>query len=227
MPTAVPAAMTDLPEIGDAVAIRDPDGGTYPSRVEDLADECVTIAKPELAATSEPYDETTELLLTWTLADRVMVVPVALTRSHAQGSVRLWDLGVAGDGWTEQRRAHVRVEVTEPVTLVPITRTLRPSADADDVLRGWSVDVSEAAMQCVVDGDIEDASLAIGARVQAQFVLRGTMHEYRGQVRFHRAANESGQVRLVVAFEHTQADADALRREVFAAQLDARRSQRG
>jgi hypothetical protein len=217
--------------VGEPLVIRDWDGRTYRSRVEDVADTVITVALPADLMVTSPYGEGDQLLLTWTVPSGVTVLPIELVASRTERSIRLWDVVPAGEPWNEQRRAHVRVSVAGVVRLSAVTDDADDGAETEDdeapePVAGRLVDVSEAALQCVGDAAVDDERLAPGTRVRAAFSVRGEDFDIAGVIHSCRPGERAGQVRLVVIFQHTEREADALRKQVFAAQLEARRSQR-
>jgi len=224
--------MVDLPEVGDPVAIRDEQGRTYRSRVEDIDADVITIAQPVDLPVLEPYVEGDELLLTWTRAAGVAVLAAQLAATRTERTIRLWDLLPTGQSWTEQRREHVRVPAGGAMTVQAIVPHTSADPDGSDdeppqPLRAQLVDVSEAALRCSLIPGQDDEGLAEGVPVNTRFSVRDSEFEIAGVIHRRKEGERPEPTRLIVLFEHSERVADALRREVFAVQLEMRRSQRG
>lgn len=234
--------MNELPGINDAVVIRDLNGRSYASRVEDVTSAGLTVARPFDLSATDPVDVDDDLVVTWTCPAGVAVLPVRLDRSRTVGRLLLWDVEILGDTWMEQRRAHVRVRADGPVILqivpedpdddrvpdesVPgdaVLGTGVPDTSATGVPCGQLIDIGEAALQCSITNPALDELLAVGVRVVARFQLRDTEFVLPGRAIIRRpACLQSERARLVVCFEHSDKDADALRRQVFAQQVHIR-----
>jgi hypothetical protein len=241
--------MVELPDVGDPVAIRDEQGRTYRSRVEDIDGDIITVAQPVDLPVLEPFVEGDELLLTWTRAEGVAVLAAHLAATRTERTIRLWDLLPTGQSWTEQRREHVRVPAggTMSVQVVAGDSTgadaaTGDAADADvaaeadvaagaprpfTLFRAQLVDVSESALRCALAPGQDDEGLTEGVAVSTRFSVGGSEFELPGVIYRRHEQDRPEPTRLVVRFEHSERDADALRKEVFAVQLEMRRSRRG
>jgi c-di-GMP-binding flagellar brake protein YcgR len=221
--------MVDIPEVGDPVAIRDEQGRTYRSRVEDVDADVITVAQPVDLPVLEPYIEGDELLLTWTRADGVSVLAAHLAAVRTERTIRLWDLLPTGQSWTEQRREHVRVPAGGTMIVQAIGENSATDEPAEPPLplKAQLVDVSEAALRCTLAPGQDDEGLAEGVPVSTRFSVRGSEFEVPGVILRRQEGERPEPTRLIVRFEHSERVADALRKEVFAVQLEMRRSQRG
>jgi hypothetical protein len=216
--------MDSCPDINAPIVVRDLDGRTYPSRVEDVSTDALTIARPLNLPAEHPVDPGTEVEVGWTSWRGVTFLRGRLVRTRSEGAVRLWVLAITGESWREQRRDFVRTRAAGPVTLRPLG--CEPEADA---VAGQLVDVSEAALCCTVEGRSASA-LADGAEVSVCFRF-GDGHggvegdgdggfELRGRVSDRRPGIRSASLLdLVVTFDDPGRAADRLRREIFAEQL--------
>lgn len=229
--------MVELPEVGDPVAIRDEDGRTYRSRVEDIDADVITVAQPVDLPVLEPFVEGDELLLTWTRAEGVAVLAAHLAATRTERTIRLWDLLPTGQAWTEQRREHVRVPVGGAVTVQVVAETDR--TDGEDAakdsdgdpeppqpLKGQLVDISEAALRCALTPGQGDEALVEGIAVITRFAVRDGEFEIPGVIYRRQEGERPEPTRLIIRFEHSERVADALRKQVFAVQLELRRSRR-
>lgn len=217
--------MIELPEIGAPLVLRDPDGGSYRSRLQDIDGDLLVVDLPADLPATEPFGEGAEFDVTWTMASGVHVMPVELAGSRTERLLRLWDLVIVGEPWTEQRREHVRVPVVGAVT-IEVTTPPAEGEDLSEPLTGQLIDISEAAAQFQLTAPADDARLAAGIAVSCRFTLRDEQFELAGVVYSSRPANQPGRTCAVVQFHHSGRQADALRKQVFAVQLEARRSRR-
>jgi c-di-GMP-binding flagellar brake protein YcgR len=206
------------PDINDPVVLRDHADREYRSRVEDLGEGLLVVARPHGLPADEPFDSGTELSVAWADArGGVTVLPTRILTAYAEGTLQLWSLIVTGPASVDQRRRFVRVTATGPVVL-------RPGADDDtdetDAVTGSLLDVSEGGVRCAVRAGAADAFLAGDSAVVAEFRLGAADFAVPGRVEFLRPTTHPTEVEeLVVVFDEPVADADALRKQVFAQEL--------
>lgn len=214
--------MESFPGVNGLVVLRDSAGREYRSRVEDLAPGVVIVAQPFDLPAEHDYRPGTELLVTWTCERGTAVLPSQLLGTHVEGRLRLWSMGITGDGWVEQRRRFVRVPASGRVTLKP--RSDEPPVKA---VRGYLLDVSEAALRCAVDVATADTILTDGVEVSASFRFGDDEFAIPARIGFRRPnahpGDESELAELVVLFDEPVRSADALRKQIFAEQLRTRR----
>lgn len=219
--------MTSLPPIGAPVALRDADGGVYPSRMEGHDDGVITVARPSGLLASVTYRDGMSFDLTWTMATGVYVLPVILVGASTDGLVRLWHLESDGEVWAQQRRDYVRVPLAGLIRMTPILDEVRPGvpspAGPDVEFEGGLVDVSEVAAQCAVHLGPDDPRIAVGTQLQCRFSIADDDFDIVGVVAILRAGASASESRIVVRFGHSEAAASALRRHVFRVQLEMRR----
>lgn len=235
MPRNPGTPVPDLPGIGDPIALRDPAGFYYASRVEGIDDDAITVARPADLKAGIVYDSGLALDLVWTQATGVHVLPTELAATSVERQVRLWHLDVVGDSYTEQRRDYVRVPVSGPIR-VAVAPRLAGEAESPSVEDGASeglpadgiavdgtlVDVSEVATQCVLPVGLDDAFFTVGRRVRCQFGLGSADFDVAGRIVIRRPSDGIRQSRAVVRFDDGSA-ADSIRREVFRIQVELRR----
>lgn len=209
-------APTGRLRIGTGVILRDLREEVFRSRVESWFGSVLTVVKPMGVPAAYPYPPGTAFDLLWTEASGLHVLPVELARSRAERRVRLWDLIVVGEPWIDQRREFVRVPAFGRLSL----------AVGETEFHGYLVDVSEAAMQCSVWAEADDPALRCGAAAAAEFTAHGAPFRRTGTVYGVRPAAESNETLVVIRFSQTDGEAKELRREVFAAQVDMRRTWR-
>lgn len=217
--------MTELPSIGDPVVLRDAADLHYSSRVEDLLDGVIVVARPADLRAAIVYDSGYELDLIWTLATGIHVLPTRLGATSVDGVVRLWHLEITGRTWTEQRRDYVRVPLTGSVRIDPDENVPETAPRLlSGPLVGTFIDLSEVAAQVVVTLDPDVPPIRERTAVRCRFSLSAHDYDLRGSVIIVRPGAAIREQRLVVRFDISPTVGDALRKEVFALQLGMRRS---
>jgi hypothetical protein len=115
-----------------------------------------------------------------------------------------------------QRRAHVRVAISGPMSLeVP-----DDEGDTFSTHKGVLVDLSEGAARCALW--VERAvtrRLAQGCPVVLNFTLRNHDFHVPGQARLRSRNRGDGMIELIVEFDRPDVHAKTLRRELFAEQI--------
>lgn len=223
-------AVAEFPQIGDPVALRDDAGLIYASRVEDVGDDQITVARPADLRAALVYDVGLELDLVWTHPTGIHVVPTELADTSVERQIRLWHLAVTGAVRTEQRRDYVRVPLEGRIELDAggddgdDGDDDAPSNPYGEPLVGQLVDLSEVATQCTVPTDRDDARIRIGRRLRCRLTVAGVEFSLTGEVIIVRPGDGIRDCRVVVRFLLSRAESDALRKQVFAVQIAARRS---
>lgn len=217
-----------LPRVGTGIVLRDMTEAVYQSRIESWDREIITVVKPMGVPAAYPYPPATPFDVLWTDADGQHILPVELTATHSEGPVLLWGLTPVAEPWVEQRREFVRVSAFGRVTLQADPEAEPEDFDSDAPLkpqhRGHLIDVSEAAMQCSIRAQPDDPLLVPGMRVVVEFTAHGTPFSRIGVVHGARPGALDDELTVIVQFDQTVSEAKALRREVFAAQVDLRHS---
>jgi hypothetical protein len=222
-----------LPAVNALVSVRDEDRD-YRSRVEDVYGDTVELARPLDLPLGHRFSVGSQLLVSWTGERGLFVLPTTLTQQKREGVVNLWVVQASGQGWVEQRRAYVRAEVSGPVmlrVLVLEAEAGEPADAAADVLpeappievRGQLVDLSEAALRCVVPQESPLGDSDVGTPLHARFGVDGTEFALPGLLQ--RAAPNALRPELrevVVLFDQPVPQATELRRMVYARQLKER-----
>jgi c-di-GMP-binding flagellar brake protein YcgR len=212
--------MNGLPVLNRPITLIADFGQAFASRVEDVGEYWLTVAKPLDLPVEHPFLEGAEFMTTWKGHDGIYVLPCQLLNSRREGVVRLWDMGVVGQPWHEQRRAYVRARASGTVTM-------RWSLDGETEYEscGALEDLSEAALRFVCRDDRVLAQDVVGATVSVSLSTRYKSFELQGDiVRIARSAvstktRESGPWDVVVRFTDPGKAADDLRRIVFREQL--------
>ncbi|MEO7127186.1 MAG: PilZ domain-containing protein [Nakamurella sp.] len=232
--------MSDQPEIGDPVTLRDSVGLLYVSRVEGIDDGTIAVARPADLRAALEYDIGMELEVVWTEGSGIHVLPTELAETSVERNIRLWHLSITGDGWTEQRRDYVRVPLTGKITITPADATVTAGPDArsdsengegnnagenGDVIEGRLIDFSEVAAQCSVNIGPHDRRLAVGRALRCEFTVGIEGFNIAAKIVIVRPGSTSHDSRVVLEFEHSRIASDALRKQVFQIQIGMRREQ--
>jgi hypothetical protein len=203
------------PNVYDPVVLRDHADREFATRVEDLGERLVVVAQPPGLPADETFSNGTELSVAWADADgAVTVLPTRILAVHAEGRLQLWSLVVTGPAFTEQRRRVERVDAAGPVAL------RSPEGDESDAVTGSLIDASEKAIRCSVGAGSADRFLGHRNEVIAEFSLGTADFAVPGRVEFVRSTKRPTQFEdLVVVFDEPVADADALRKHLFAREV--------
>lgn len=222
------------PWIGALVMLRDQTGEVYPSRVESTGDGTLTVAKPMGVSAAHPYPIGTRFEVMWTDPTGLHMLPAVLTATDTEAPVLLWELTAAGQPHVEQRREFARVPVFGRIAIRSRDQIVEPP-DADTegdgaalapARHGYLVDMSEAAIASSIWADADDPLLAEGAEVECSFTAHGEKFRRYGRIHSAKASARHGETWVVVQLEQNEGEAKALRRQVFAAQVDIRRTLR-
>lgn len=208
-----------LPRSGTGIMLRDLADAVYPSRIESIDRDLITVVKPMSVPAAFPYPVGSPFDVLWTDAAGQHVLPTEMTHSRSEGSVRLWELRPVAQPWVEQRREFVRVPAFGRVTVNVLPDELD---QPPTILHGYLVDVSEAAMQCGLWADAEDPALIASRRLTVQFTSHGVAFNRHGVIFGARRGGQDHEMTVVIRFDQTASEATELRREVFAAQVHLR-----
>lgn len=221
--------MSHVPRLGDPVALRDPAGVLYASRIEGVDDDGISVARPADLRAALSYDIGLELELVWTEASGVHVLPTQLAAASVDNHVRLWHLTVTGEGWSEQRRDYVRVPLSGRIviTAAPGAGASGGTAEPPEPIEASFLDLSEVAAQCGVGAARDDPRIAIGRAVTCQFAIEGDDFQIDGTIIIVRPGATARESHVVVRFAPSRAASDALRKHVFRIQVARRREQQG
>jgi hypothetical protein len=219
--------MVVLPIVNALVWIRG-DDRDYRSRVEDVSEESLVLARPLDLPVGHSFTTGSRLHVSWPSERGMTVLPTVLVGQLTEGAVGLWIAEIAGKPWTEQRREYVRVPIVGPVRLTlgkqPNRGTERAGAEAI-VLDLQLVDISEAAVRCTAKLDSLLAQAPAHSEVDVHLELGGTPFDIPGRtLKLVPSALVPELCEVVVLFEQPVRQADALRRFVFAQQLKGRAS---
>jgi c-di-GMP-binding flagellar brake protein YcgR len=199
------------PETGDPITLRDPAGREYVSRVQDLGNGLVVVARPRDLPPDDVLAAGTDVDVAWADADGVVtVLPTRILAAHAAGDLPVWSLAVTGPAFNEQRRRSDRVAAAGPVVV-------RAAAAKRGGVNGALVDLSEGGVRCAVAAGTADQFLAGRADVVAEFRLGSVDFAIPGRVEFLRPTRHPAQLEeMVVVFDDPVPDAEELRAQVAA-----------
>lgn len=206
------------PNVNDPVVLRDQADREYPSRVEDLGEGLLVVARPHDLAEGEEFGRGTQMSVVWADDDGVVtLLPTRVMAAHVEGTLQLWSLAVTGPAVREQRRRFVRVAATGPVKFRPA------GGKKSQAVTGSLIDVSEGAVRCTVGAGAADGFLSGSNEVIAEFRFGSVDFSAPGRVEFLRPTKHPAEFEeLVVLFDEQVAD--ALRKEVFAQQVQTLRT---
>jgi hypothetical protein len=190
------------------------DSGEFASRVENITDEALTLARPFGLPLDTDLDDGRPFEVQWTSNAGLYTLRVRVTERAIDGKIRIWYAVPIGRVRMTNRRAHVRVAVAVPMT-IEIDEEAIPAA---------LLDVSEAALRCQITDrlpqreDPEDRSLRVTFTVGGEeFTLAGTLY---------RKTPGRGSTELVITLPQDERTASSVRRAVFAEQIRARQLNR-
>jgi hypothetical protein len=203
--------VAQYPDLNDPVVLRDQADREYASRVENLGERLVVVAQPKGLSADETYGSGTEISVTWSDADGVvMALPTRILAVHGDGSGLRWSLVVTGQATSEQRRRVERVDVTGPVAL------RAPDDDERATIPGSLIDASEKAIQFYVEAGSADRFMN-RSDVVVTFALADAEFTIPGRVEFVRATKQPTRYEiLVVLFDEPVTDVDLLRKHLYA-----------
>lgn len=210
--------MSGLPAILQLIMLRDDLGQEFASRIEDLGDGALTVARPLDLPAEHRFEVDSEVFVTWREPTGVEVRPGRLRDVRREANVSLWDIELTGAGWREQRRSFVRAAVPGKVTL-----RWAASDGSGGVASCPLLDLSEAALRCRTTVAELATAEAAGRGVRIELETPDKTFELTGEVLRGVPDREPAAWQLVVVFTDPGKAADELRRIVFAQQLRDRR----
>ena len=207
--------MEQHPEINDPVVLRDDAGRELASRVEDRAEGLLIVEQPPDLPAEATFGNGTDVRVAWADANGdITVLPTRMLGAHVTGTLQVWSLAVTGPPSMAQRRRFERVATAGPVAL-------RSAEGADtEAVTGRLVDVSERAIRCSVATGSADRFLGARNEVIAAFTLGTAEFAVPGRVEFARGTKRPTELEeLVVVFDEPVAEAEALRKHLFAEEV--------
>jgi c-di-GMP-binding flagellar brake protein YcgR len=193
-------AGVDMLSLNALVSLRvGDDGPEYPSRIEDVAADTVIVAAPVGFNAVLLESGEREIELAW-VSPRGRYQQRCALLERIQSRPRLWRLQPLADAVLIQRRRFVRVRASVPVLL----------RFPGIAVPGTTVDVSEGGFRIRIARRTIDEMTP----TTLQTTIGGVALEIDGHV-VRTAVTEMGQTEVVVAFQASRQESDAIRRFVF------------
>ena len=215
--------MSRIPSINSLVEVVFDDTRTYRSRMEDVADDVLTVAAPIGAGDVEPPALGEVFVLAWADHRARHMVSVRLTAMTTERPIR-WQGQVDGEPRRDNRRNFMRAGGGGEA--VQIQRSGRPNdagAEAAAATDGRLIDVSEAAIRCW----LSSCEYQPGELVAVATTLHNHQLELVGTVLSVRQPAPAGKgAEIVVTYEVDEARAQIIRRYVMDYDLVERRRER-
>lgn len=211
------------PRAGQSVEIHDADGKSSLGRAQSVSGESVVVAigTPSAVALTAHAGATFDIV--WPGAGGVTVLPARLLQRQGASQLELWEFAPVGEARSEQRRRQARIGVAGPVTLTMFSDAAArglPGPAMHSPLAGTLIDVSEAALQCLIAVEADDPVVTAGAAVMCEFAPDGSHFSLRGVVHAAWTVGAPPRVRVVVQFDEDQPEMVALAAFVTAAERD-------
>jgi len=206
------------PRVHCLVTLTDQLGRQFRSRIEDLGDDTLVLARPLDLPVEHAFGVGAPVLLSWPDRAGIVTVDTELVESQLPGRLGCWLVRVLGPYLVQQRRQFVRV----PVAGLARLSVTDASGRAHGPLSARLMHVSEAALRCALP---LDAAVGISLDDQAvvSFTMAGSTFSLDASVlKLEPAARDKAVAELVLAFRIDENQAAALRRLVFAEQLRLR-----
>lgn len=217
MPVSIDDAVS-LPRPGQSVELHEANGKSSLGRVQTASAEVITIAVSADAAVAVTATDGKPFELRWADGSHARVLPVTLTARQGTTGLQVWEVAPAGPARFEQRRRQSRSAASGPISLTVFTGRgpqARPEPGrAFATLTGSLVDISDAALQCLVPTDATGAVIASDSEVLCDFALFGARYHLRGVVHAAWTADARALVRVVVRFDPDQPDLPALHEQL-------------
>jgi hypothetical protein len=212
--------MLTLPRVHRLVTISDDEGQDFCSRVEDVEDGQLTVARPLTLPLEHRFEVGNLVYVSWPDPAGLTSATTRLARSHTRGTLGLWELQVVGELHRDQRRQFVRVPALGQIELALVSEE---SGEKFPHVAGHLLDLSEAALRCALHA--EDAGhFPQDADVLTSFALEERQFALPASVlKGERRRNDEDVVELVLSLRVVDPDASALRKLIFAEQLRQRR----
>lgn len=209
-----------MPEVHRLVTIADADGHEFCSRVEDVDDRILVLARPLTLPLEHQFDIGRPLFVSWPDPEGLTIASSTLVGTRVRGHLGLWVTEVA-ELQRQQRRQFVRVPAWGSIELVATGD--EPGAPFPHVA-GHLVDVSEAALRCALQAP--DAEAVAGApTLIASFTVDGERFTVPAAVLRAEPARRGEEVTDCVLTLHlADREAGELRRRIFREQLRIRRA---
>lgn len=204
--------MPDLPPVNSLVYVAVSEEITYRSRVEDAAEDTLTVAAPIGAGDLDVPPIGSEVAVFWAGTRTRYILPVRMIGITRECPAR-WAVQAVGAPRTHTRRRFVRGGGNRPAKLIK-------SGEAHaNPLDGVIADISEAGLRCRVPG----GDVTVGDRVHVRMTLDEEAIDLIGTVYTVRQDTEQGGWDVVIIYDLPEATAQRIRRYVYAWELAERR----
>jgi len=213
-----------LPDIHQLVTITDLDGREYASRIEDVGDGFLELARPLTLPVEHECGLGRTLFVSWPDPQGLTLATVELVGTRTREHLGLW-LTRIHDLHRQQRRHFVRVPTLGPIELVGSGDVGGEVGAPFPHVAGHLLDLSEAALRCALRTPDAEA-LRAAATLLASFSLdsdRFTMPATLLRIEPTRRDEQVSE--CVLTFAIDEREAAELRRRVFAEQVQVRRRQ--
>jgi hypothetical protein len=211
-----------MPEVHRLVTIADEDGHEFCSRVEDVGDGILVLARPLTLPLEHQFDIGRPLLVSWPDPEGLTGAIVRLVGTRAREHLGLWVTEV-DELYRQQRRQFVRVPALGPIELVAAGG--EPGEPFPHVA-GHLLDLSEAALRCALRSADAEA-VADATNLLASFTLDGDRFTLPvTMLRAEPSRRDEQVLECVLTFRIDDREAAELRRRVFLEQLRLRRATR-
>ncbi len=215
--------MPTTPQVHCLVTLTDQLGRQYRSRIEDVGDGLLVLARPLDLPVEHEFGLGAPVLVSWSDPAGVIEADTELLDSQLPGRLGCWLVRELGPYRVQQRRQFVRVPVPG---LARITVLDAQSGQPRAPLTARLVTLSEAAVRCALPAE---QAVGIGPNdpVSVKFAVSGNEFELAASVlKLQPARHEDRVLELVLLFELDESTAAELRRLVFAEQLRQRSEER-
>lgn len=256
-PARLGGSRDGLPDVNDLVRVnvagsgpQADEGGAagVPTRVENvLSDEAMEggrrylIAAPQYRGDSELPSMGTVCTLEWPGAQGLWILPVTFAGEElAREGLRVWAVDARGAARRLERRSHVRVAWSLPVTMTTMsaaavrraiagglqgpTMVAEPTTDepVPDSFSGWTSNISEGGIRVLLPAPRPPADLGVTVHLE----VSGEQFDLPARVRWVRPHDGAGALpfEAAVAFDDPDHHGDRLRPLLFAEQLRMRRA---
>lgn len=211
------------PRAGQSVEIHDAEGKSSLGRVQSASAASVVVAVGTTAAVALSTEPSGVFDVVWPGPGGVLILPATLTQRQGASQLELWEFAPAGETRFEQRRQRTRIAASGAVTLTMLPAQESqglPGPAAHPPLSGTLLDLSDAALQCVIPAGADDPVVTTGTQVVCDFAPDGSRFTLRGVVHAAWTVGTPSLVRVVVQFDPDQPDAAALAAFVAGADRD-------
>lgn len=211
------------PQVHCLVTLTDQLGRQYRSRIEDVGDGLLVLARPLDLPVEHEFGVGAPVLVSWSDPAGIVEADTELLDSQLPGRLGCWLVRELGPYRIQQRRQFVRVPVPG---LARISVLAARSGQPGPPLTARLVTLSEAAVRCALPAE-QALGIGLGDPVSVEFALSGNEFELAASVlKLQPARHEDRVLELVLLFELDESTAAELRRLVFAEQLRQRSEER-